>query len=71
MDNSGGRGRERFSRFSLKNFCLTAPKKFVGKPLFVPKNFSFEKFLFKRVLSRLLNECFSSGSTEKIRRGIL
>ena len=71
MDNSGGGGRERFSRVSLKNFCLTVPKKFVGKLFFVPKNFSFENFLFKRVLSRFLNECFLSGTTEKLRRGIL
>ena len=69
MDISGG--RERFSRFSLKNFCLTVPKNFVEKHFFVPKNFSFQKFLFKRVLSRFLNECFLSGSTEKRRRGII
>ena len=66
-----GGGRERFSRFSLKNICLTVSKNFVEKPFFVPKNFSSQKFLFERVLSRFLNECFLSGSTEKRRWGIL
>ena len=64
-------GRERLSRFSFKIFCLTVPENFVEKHFFVPKKISFEIFLFRRVFSQFLNECFLSGSTEKRRKGIL
>ena len=42
-------GGESFSRFSLKNFCLTVPKNFVEEAFFVPKKFWYQNISGIRV----------------------
>ena len=59
--------------FSLKNFCLTVPKIFVGWPFCVSQNFWYQKMLGIREGAGNMIFCriFLSHSTETFRRRTL
>ena len=69
MDKMGR--RERVSRFLVKNFRPIAPKFFLGEPLSVSLNLVRKILCSRRLCHDFLSSFFSSGATEKLRRGTL
>ena len=63
-DKGGGE----ISRFSVKTFCLTVPKNFVGEPHQCVINFGFRKILGFRELCHDFVSNILSHSAEKFRR---
>ena len=63
MDKEG-----EYQYFSSKNFCVTAPKKFVRESFSVSLISGSKKFMDKRGSIKILRRKFLTHSSEKIRR---